>query len=169
MDSHERKWGWDSDSAGQSESVRAGVTASVPMLFVLSVLALVLAGSSGCQSFNYYMSPDGAEKVFFRSGSAAVSRADYKKLVGIANNLENRTGYKLVLKGYTDPKGDYDANLQLSRDRVTEVRRILEEMGVSPDTIAGEGFGEAQAVRVGKEERLVVIYIWLEDSQKKPQ
>jgi outer membrane protein OmpA-like peptidoglycan-associated protein len=49
---------------------------------------------------------------------------------------------KLKLGGYTDNVGDPAANLKLSQERADSVMGALVKLGVAPDRLAAEGYGE---------------------------
>jgi outer membrane protein OmpA-like peptidoglycan-associated protein len=53
---------------------------------------------------------------------------------------------KAKIGGYTDNVGDPDANLKLSKDRATNVMNELIVLGVTPDRLTAEGYGDQHPV-----------------------
>jgi len=58
---------------------------------------------------------------------------------------ENGT-MEVLIEGHTDNVGDFDANLQLSKDRVEEVKRYLGTKGIVGDRIQTKGYGPTRPV-----------------------
>jgi hypothetical protein len=58
-----------------------------------------------------------------------------------------RSGYRLVLKGYTDASGDRGANLRISRMRADTLKQVLiDRYYMEPTRITAEGHGSADPV-----------------------
>ncbi|TDE18446.1 OmpA family protein [Dyadobacter psychrotolerans] len=62
-------------------------------------------------------------------------------LDSMASFFQRRTDLKLMLKGHTDNIGDFDKNIELSRQRVETVRNYLNSKGIPNDRIEGVGYG----------------------------
>ena len=48
----------------------------------------------------------------------------------------------MEIDGYTDNDGDSKTNIKLSQERATAVKSALESMGVAPERLTTNGFGE---------------------------
>ncbi len=59
--------------------------------------------------------------------------------------IENPT-LEILLEGHTDNVGDFDANLQLSKQRVDEVKKYLTTNGISASRIQTKGLGGTQPI-----------------------
>ncbi len=84
--------------------------------------------------------------VQYRSGSAALTRAERNALAELANTLKNNPKLDILIEGHTDsqkyPRGAGYDNWNLSVDRAMNVARELLKRGVSADQIAVVGRGD---------------------------
>ncbi|MEY3010157.1 MAG: hypothetical protein RLZZ314_799, partial [Bacteroidota bacterium] len=71
--------------------------------------------------------------------------------------LEQNPSIQILLVGHTDNVGSQAANLQLSRDRASEVRRFLSERGIDASRIDvhGKGAGDPIADNATEEGRAI--------------
>jgi outer membrane protein OmpA-like peptidoglycan-associated protein len=53
---------------------------------------------------------------------------------------------EIMLEGHTDNQGDWDENLKLSRERVTEVQKYLSSKGINLKRIQVQGYGSTRPV-----------------------
>jgi len=81
--------------------------------------------------------------VYFTSGSAAVNGKDAAALRKIARDLKKGKTYRIQIAGHTDREGNEKANQSLSNSRVSAVKGILTNAGLSSKMITVKGFGEA--------------------------
>lgn len=85
------------------------------------------------------------QPVQYRTGSAALSRAERNALAELANTLKNNPKLDILIEGHTDsqkyPSGAGYDNWNLSVDRAMNVARELLKRGVSADQIAVVGRG----------------------------
>ena len=79
--------------------------------------------------------------IYFRRGSN-IDSAARNDIAYLATLFREYEASRLELHGYSDPGGEADANLELSRKRVDAVRRALIDAGIAPIDISGEGHGE---------------------------
>jgi chemotaxis protein MotB len=84
--------------------------------------------------------------VQYRTGSAALSRAERKALDELAGVLKSNPNLKILVEGHTDnvkfkPDSGSD-NWQLSQQRALSVVRQLVRSGVKPEQVAAVGRGE---------------------------
>jgi outer membrane protein OmpA-like peptidoglycan-associated protein len=78
----------------------------------------------------------GRTRVFFATGSAALTAEGRQSLRAIAAEAQAITGYRLAIVGRADPTGNSAANQRLSERRVAAVQDfLLRECGVLPGRI----------------------------------
>ncbi len=69
------------------------------------------------------------EKVFFTTGSAAISATDKQRLKELAGKAAGYKGYVVSVLGYADPRGNAAANEKLSNRRAQAVINYLKQSG----------------------------------------
>jgi outer membrane protein OmpA-like peptidoglycan-associated protein len=79
--------------------------------------------------------------VYFGLGRADLTDAGETALLALVKDLEADPGLTVELRGYADPSGSREKNIQLSQRRVEAVRRFLVERGVEPARIHAVGLG----------------------------
>ena len=82
------------------------------------------------------------DRLLFETNSAVLKTDSNAQLQNIAEILRAYPHVNVKVGGYTDNSGDPTANLQLSQDRANSVRQALIGLGVSPDRLTAEGYGE---------------------------
>jgi len=85
-------------------------------------------------------------QIQFTSGSAVLQQHYVQGLTALAEHLTARQDLKIQLHGYADRRGENDANLWLSEQRVNSVAAFLLNNGVSSSQIDLHFYGEAQPV-----------------------
>lgn len=93
------------------------------------------------------------DEIVFSPGSAEMNVKGRATLDKITGTLQNATGKRIVVEGYTDnaPIGSalrprYPTNWELSAARACDVVRYLQAAGIDPRRLAASGFGEYQPV-----------------------
>jgi OOP family OmpA-OmpF porin len=86
------------------------------------------------------------DRLLFDTGSATLQPQSDEQLHNIAAILTAYPNVHLKIGGYTDNVGSAAANLQLSQDRATAVMRQLVNLGISPNRLSAQGYGEDHAV-----------------------
>ncbi len=83
--------------------------------------------------------------IYFRSRADidADAKADISNLISIFNESGAN---RIELHGYSDPGGATDANLEISKKRVSETRRLLIENGIPAESISSQGHGEVDPI-----------------------
>ena len=76
-------------------------------------------------------------------GNVSDSAARLRKFVAV---LTPNKDAHLTVNGYTDNVGNADSNMKLSQERAHTVEGDLEHLGVAPDRITAQGFGEENPV-----------------------
>jgi outer membrane protein OmpA-like peptidoglycan-associated protein len=78
------------------------------------------------------------ETIYFKSGSAAISAEDKRKLMNLAEKAKGMNGYVISVLGYADPRGNAAANERLSNRRAETVINYLKQSGkVLPGRVLG--------------------------------
>lgn len=72
--------------------------------------------------------------------------ASLPELDRIAQMMTDNPTMEILLEGHTDNVGDFDANVQLSKDRVEEVKRYLATKNVAESRIQTKGFGPTRPI-----------------------
>ncbi|MBU0729233.1 MAG: OmpA family protein [Proteobacteria bacterium] len=113
------------------------------------------------------------ERLFFKKGSAEVSKAGRDLLRRIAPVLKNAVDQEILVIGHADPlppsdriSDKYPSNWELSAARATEVVRILQwGYGISPDRLVAQGVAHYRPLQLGngkdpvQKERAVEIHL----------
>jgi outer membrane protein OmpA-like peptidoglycan-associated protein len=86
------------------------------------------------------------DRLLFDTNSATLQPASDDQLHNIAAILKAFPNARIKIGGYTDNTGDKAANLRLSQDRANNVMAELEKLGVAPDRLEAQGYGEDHPV-----------------------
>ncbi len=80
--------------------------------------------------------------ILFRRSTAEMLSKSYFEIERVADYLRRHPYVKVRIAGHTDNQGDRDNLYDLSRDRASEVMRLLTEIGdVNPNRMEGVGHG----------------------------
>jgi outer membrane protein OmpA-like peptidoglycan-associated protein len=83
----------------------------------------------------------------FETGKAAIKIKSLGSLKELADLLNAKAEYRLLVSGHTDNVGDATANIKLSKARADAVKKYLTGVaGVVPDKIITEGFGAKKPI-----------------------
>jgi outer membrane protein OmpA-like peptidoglycan-associated protein len=86
------------------------------------------------------------DRLFFDSASAIPRGESEEQIRNIATILKAYPTVRLKIGGYTDNKGNPEANLRLSENRAEAVKRELHAMGIAKDRLEAEGYGHKQPI-----------------------
>lgn len=86
------------------------------------------------------------DRLLFETGSATLAPASRAQLRDVAEILKAYPTVRVKIGGYTDATGDPTANLALSAARAARVRSELIELGIAPERVEAEGYGDAHPV-----------------------
>jgi outer membrane protein OmpA-like peptidoglycan-associated protein len=86
------------------------------------------------------------DRLLFDTGSATLQPQSDDQLRAVAAILKAYPNAHVKIGGYTDNVGAPEDNLRLSEERAANVRAQLIGMGVEPDRIEAEGYGETHPV-----------------------
>jgi K(+)-stimulated pyrophosphate-energized sodium pump len=82
------------------------------------------------------------DRLVFETGSANLAEGSRSQLSAVSAILAAYPAVKLKIGGYTDNVGDPAQNQRLSEERAANVRGALLNLGIAPDRLAAEGYGE---------------------------
>jgi len=84
--------------------------------------------------------------VLFKSGRADLLPGAKESLNEVATVLAQVPDRDITIEGYTDSRGNEDANQRLSERRAEAVRSFLVSRGVQPNQVRVEGMGESAPI-----------------------
>lgn len=90
--------------------------------------------------------------MFFGQSSEVLPDDAKTKLDAMVDYFNKRPDLKIVLKGHTDNIGNFEKNVDLSRQRVESVKAYLTGKGIPSDRIDGAGYGSARPSYLNKSE-----------------
>ena len=73
-------------------------------------------------------------------------KAVVESLNEIKTLLDNNPNGNLIIEGHTSSDGDADINFSLSELRAAAVKAFLVNLGVNPDRLQTEGYGEERPI-----------------------
>ncbi|MFT5561407.1 MAG: sortase system peptidoglycan-associated protein [Candidatus Azotimanducaceae bacterium] len=82
----------------------------------------------------------------FKTASSEIEGHYEPQLREVASLLSRNPDTSVVLSGFADRRGNSDYNLQLSEQRVTELKAYLLSHGVQRNQVITQAFGESQPV-----------------------
>jgi len=82
------------------------------------------------------------DRLVFATDSATLRPESQEQLGNIAAILKAYPNVHIKIGGYTDNSGDAQYNLTLSQDRANGVKDQLVTLGISPDRLEAQGYGE---------------------------
>jgi K(+)-stimulated pyrophosphate-energized sodium pump len=86
------------------------------------------------------------DRLLFETDSATLEPESREQLANAAEILKAYPSVRVKIGGYTDNTGDAAHNLELSRLRAATVRGELVALGVAPDRLEVEGYGQEHPV-----------------------
>ena len=86
------------------------------------------------------------DRLSFNTDSAALRPESQGQLGNIAAILKAYPNVHIQIGGFTDNSGNSQHNLKLSQDRANEVMGRLVALGISPDRLEAQGYGEQSPV-----------------------
>jgi outer membrane protein OmpA-like peptidoglycan-associated protein len=93
------------------------------------------------------------QKVYYKTGSSAVSKKDKFYLQSIIKNIINYRNIKVTLVGNSDPRGSNSYNSRLAELRIDSIKDILLDIGINNKNIKKINNGGTRTIkRVDKED-----------------
>ena len=88
-----------------------------------------------------------ATQINFAAGTDRIQgKAVVESLNEIKTLLDNNPDGNLIIEGHTSSDGQSDSNLLLSKMRAAAVKDFLVKLGVNPDRLKTEGYGEERPI-----------------------
>ena len=84
--------------------------------------------------------------VFFEQSKAEMLSESFAELDRIVKVMKENPTMEIMLEGHTDNQGDWNANLQLSKERVEEVKKYLTAGGIDLKRVQTQGFGSTRPI-----------------------
>jgi OmpA-OmpF porin, OOP family len=102
------------------------------------LLAFIQDPSKGVQPVTWF----DFDRLLFNTDSATLRPESREQLGNIAAILKAYPNVHIKIGGYTDNSGDSQRNLNLSQDRANGIMADLVALGISPDRLEAQGYGE---------------------------
>lgn len=90
------------------------------------------------------------KNIYFNASEFDLKPESYPELDRLAIVMQDNPTMTIRLEGHTDTVGDFDANVELSRNRVNEVKRYLVAKGISAGRIDTVGYGPSRPINKNK-------------------
>lgn len=88
--------------------------------------------------------------VYFNVSKYDLKPESFPELDRLVSVMQDNSTMTIKLEGHTDTVGDFDANVELSRNRVDEVKRYLVSKGISAGRIETIGYGPSRPINSNK-------------------
>lgn len=85
--------------------------------------------------------------ILFPLDSAKVPQAAIDELAAAAGDAADSGYSSVTVEGHADRSGPAEYNMKLARERVTNVVRLINDLGVPVDRIMAESYGEARPAK----------------------
>ena len=86
------------------------------------------------------------DRLLFDTGKATLQTASTDQLTTVASILKAYPKVEMKIGGYTDNTGDKAGNMKLSADRAAAVMGEFVTMGIEPNRLTSEGYGDQHPV-----------------------
>ncbi len=86
------------------------------------------------------------EGLIFEQNRSRINQSSYAELDGVVTMMKNNPSMVIQLEGHTDTRGNPQKNLELSQDRVDEVKKYLTKKGIKKHRVFTKAFGGTQPV-----------------------
>ncbi len=90
------------------------------------------------------------KNIYFSVSKFDLKAESFPELDRLAQLMKENPAMSIRLEGHTDTVGEFDANVELSRNRVNEVRRYLAGKGIDAGRIETIGYGPSRPINTNK-------------------
>ncbi|GAB2601976.1 OmpA family protein [Spirosoma areae] len=88
--------------------------------------------------------------IYFSVSKYDLKPESFPELDRLVTMMRSNPTMQIRLEGHTDTVGEFDANVELSRNRVNEVKRYLVDKGISSGRIETVGYGPSRPINTNK-------------------
>ncbi len=88
--------------------------------------------------------------IYFNVSKYDLKPESFPELDRLVAVMQENATMQIRLEGHTDTVGDFDANVELSRNRVNEVKRYLASKGISAGRVETVGYGPSRPINTNK-------------------
>lgn len=90
------------------------------------------------------------KNIYFNMSKYDLKPESFPELDRLVTVMQSNPSMQIRLEGHTDTVGEFDANVELSRNRVNEVKRYLVNKGISASRIETVGYGPSRPINTNK-------------------
>ena len=90
--------------------------------------------------------------IFFAQSKFYLRESSFSELNRLVKSMNKYPALEILVEGHTDNQGDSKLNLELSLDRVKEVKKYLVRKGIDPNRIATKGHGDTKPIASNAQE-----------------
>lgn len=90
------------------------------------------------------------KNIYFNASKYDLKAESFPELDRLVTVMHNNPTLQIKLEGHTDIVGDFDANVELSRNRVNAVKQYLVSKGIGAGRISTVGYGPARPINTNR-------------------
>ena len=90
------------------------------------------------------------KNIYFNVSRFDLKSESFPELDRLVTVMQTNPTMQIRLEGHTDTVGEFDANVELSRNRVNEVKKYLVSKGVNSVRIEAVGYGPSRPINTNK-------------------